>query len=121
MLLPILSPCKPKDNELPDPYLMLKVEKVARMLELSLTISKLTVRQSRSSISLSCFATVQLPRSCWYEGQMLSSKSHCGNYTYHLLFVTRHTVITYHDSINGLRCAMDTVTLNVSILQICNK
>ena len=100
MRLPIVSPCKPKDNELPDPYLMLKVEKVARMLETLLTISKLTVRQSRSSMSLSCFTTVQLPRSCWYEDEMLSSTSFCGNYTYHLLFVTRLTTIIYHDSIN---------------------
>jgi len=115
MRLPNLSPCKPKDNELPDPYLVLKVEKVARMLEL-LVISKLTVKQSSPSISLSCFTTVQLPRSCWHEDQMLSLISCCGNYTYHLLFVTRHTVIIYHESINGFHCVMDTVTLNVSIL-----
>ena len=115
MRLPVLPPCKPNDNELPDPYLMLKVEKVARMFEL-LTIFKFTVRQFRSSISLSCFTTVQLPRSCWYEEQMLSSISCCGNYTYHLLFVTRHKAIIYHDNINGFRCVMDTVTLNVSIL-----
>jgi hypothetical protein len=116
MRLPILSPCKPKDNQLPDPYLMLKVEIVARMLELLLTISKFTVKQSNSSRLLSCFTTVQLPRICWYEDLMLSSTSCCGIYTYHLLFVTRHTAIIYHDSINGFRCVMNTVTINVSIL-----
>ena len=121
MLLPILSPCKPKDNELPDPYLMFKIEKVARMLELLLSISKLTVRHSSSSISLSCFTTVQLPRSCWYEDQMLSSTSCCGNCTYHLLFVTRHTVIIYHDNINGFHCVMDTVPITLAYCTTNNK